>query len=129
MSQVDEERWFEQMIEKPLDVHPLAIEARTGKSWKLIGTIGFNQIDSHNRSAEIGIMIGEKDFWNKGYGSDAMRVMITHGFDDIGLNRVYLHVFECNPRGIRCYEKIGFVKEGTQRQSFLEEWKSSMIIS
>jgi RimJ/RimL family protein N-acetyltransferase len=84
---------------------------------KLAGDISFLNFDQHERSAEVGIFIGEKEAWNKGYGTEAMQLMVNHGFADFNLNRIYLRVFEINPRGIHCYEKVGFQHEGRQRQA------------
>ena len=64
----------------------------------------------------MGIFSGDKDYWNQGYGSDAMRLLLKYGFNSLNLNRIYLHVFDTNPRAIRAYEKVGFVHEGRLRQ-------------
>ena len=64
----------------------------------------------------MAIGIGEPDAWNKGYGSEAMRLMLRYGFEELNLNRVSLGVFSANPRGIRSYEKCGFVHEGRMRE-------------
>jgi RimJ/RimL family protein N-acetyltransferase len=78
-------------------------------------------IDQHDRSAEIGISIGEKEFWDQGYGTKAIRLIVGHGFGNLNLNRIYLRVYETNPRGKRCYEKAGFSVDGRLRQArFLE---------
>lgn len=125
MSHADEERWFENMLARPLETHPLGIEAKTKSGWKLIGNIAFDEVDAHNHSAEIGIVIGEKSYWDKGYGTEAMKLMVRYGFYDMGLNRIFLRVFDTNPRGIRCYEKAGFTREGTLRQS---TWKNGKFL-
>ena len=70
-----------------------------------------------NRSAEFGIFIGDKTFWNNGYGCEATRLTLQHGFETLNLNRIYLHVFETNPRAIHVYDKIGFIREGKLRQT------------
>lgn len=122
-SQVEEDGWFERMLTRPVDEHVLAIEVRQEANeggqevWKLIGSCGFSEIDWRNRSAEFGINIGEKSFWNKGYGTEAVRLMVKHGFNTLNLHRIYLRVFETNPRAIRSYEKAGFTHEGRQRQA------------
>jgi diamine N-acetyltransferase len=117
MSQGEEERWFEQMLESPAPEHPLMIEVKSDVGWKAIGDCGFHKIDWRNRSAEIGIVIGEKSFWNQGYGTESVGLLLSHGFNSLNLNRIFLRVFATNPRAIRSYEKAGFVHEGSFRQA------------
>lgn len=116
-SQVEEERWFENMLERPGDEHPMVIEISEGDLWRPIGNCSYMDIDWRNRLAEVGIFIGEVGLWNQGYGSEAMVLLLKHGFDTLNLNRIFLRVFESNPRAIRCYEKAGFVLEGRLRQA------------
>ncbi|HEX2979803.1 MAG TPA: GNAT family protein [Anaerolineaceae bacterium] len=116
MSQAEEEAWFENMLKSVPAQHPLVIEALHADVWTPIGNCGFHDIDWRCRSAEIGIWIGEKSFWNHGYGTQVMRMLLRHGFETLNLNRIMLCVFENNPRAIRCYEKVGFVHEGRLRQ-------------
>ena len=78
--------------------------------------MGLHNISWVERKAELGIMIGEKEFWGKGYGSDALREVLRISFEKMNLNRVYLRVFENNSRAIRAYEKCGFHIEGSLRQ-------------
>jgi len=117
MSMASEEKWFENMLERHPDEQPLVIEARHGKGWKTIGNCGFFDINSHYRSAEFGIMIGEKSMWNQGYGTEAVKLLLRHGFETLNLNRIMLRVFENNPHAIRTYEKAGFTHEGRLRQA------------
>ena len=93
------------------------------ETWKLIGTYAFDDIDWRIRSAEFGIMIGDKTYWNRGYGTEAVRLLCQHGFNTLNLNRIFLHVFENNPRAIRAYEKAGFILEGRERQARVYEWE------
>lgn len=123
ISMPEEEKWYEQMLARQQDEHPLAIEIKTETGWELVGNVGFLNINLHDRSAEMGIFIGEKKYWNQGYGREALRLMAQHGFGDLNLNRVYLYVNETNQRGIRCYEKVGFVHEGRLRQACFHEGK------
>jgi RimJ/RimL family protein N-acetyltransferase len=81
-----------------------------------IGNAGLHRISWEDRRATFGIFIGEKKYWGKGYGTDATRAIVRFAFDQMNLNRVDLQVLDDNERGIRCYEKIGFVREGVQRQ-------------
>ncbi len=61
-----------------------------------------------SRNTEVGISIGAKEWWNKGYGSEAMELMVKYGFETLNMHRVWLRVFERNKRAIRSYEKVGF---------------------
>lgn len=82
-----------------------------------IGNTGIMDHDTISRSAELGIQIGEKAYWNKGYGTEAVELMLKHSFLTLNLNRVFLQVFENNPSAIRSYEKAGFVHEGRLREA------------
>jgi RimJ/RimL family protein N-acetyltransferase len=117
MSMQDETTWFEGLGKRDPNEKPLAIEIRKGKAWKLIGNCGAFGIDTVNRSAELGIMIGAKEEWNKGYGSEAMTLLLQHGFETLNLHRLFLRVYEENVRAVRSYEKAGFVFEGKLRQA------------
>lgn len=121
LSMAEEENWFETMLKNPKDEHPLCIEAKVDDGWQLIGNSGFFDLDWRNRSAELGIFIGDKTFWNQGYGTEVIRLLLRHGFSTLNLHRIYLRVFEDNPRAIRSYEKAGFVHEGRQRQGEYHE--------
>ena len=82
-----------------------------------IGGCGLNRVDWKNRSCIVGIFIGDKSYWGKGYGTDAMNVLIKFIFDEMNLNRIQLNVYSYNERAIKSYEKSGFVKEGVLRQA------------
>ena len=77
-----------------------------------IGNAGLHSIDWLSGVAELGIMIGEKDCWNQGYGTDVVRTLTTFAFRQAHLRKVFLRVFSHNQRAIRCYEKCGFRHEG-----------------
>ena len=83
---------------------------------KLIGNCGLHHVDFKNRSATFGIVIGDKDYWGNGYGTDATHTLLRFGFEELGLNRVELEVYDFNPRAIRTYEKAGFHRDGVHRQ-------------
>ncbi len=114
MSKAQEERWFERFLDR--DDYVFGIEALVGEKWVHIGNTGLEDIDSRNGRADFGIVIGEKVPWGQGYGTEATRLMLGFAFRELRLNRVQLQVYDFNKRGIRCYEKVGFVHEGTQRQ-------------
>jgi RimJ/RimL family protein N-acetyltransferase len=81
-----------------------------------IGHVALYQLDPVNRSAEFGILLGAKGVWGRGIGTKATRFMIEHGFDELGLRRIYLDVLETNARARSIYEKLGFNVEGRLRQ-------------
>jgi RimJ/RimL family protein N-acetyltransferase len=80
-----------------------------------IGDVGLSGIDWIHRNAYLGISIGEREEWGKGYGTDAVRVILRLAFTELNLHRVSLTVFDYNQRAIRAYEKAGFRMEGRQR--------------
>lgn len=85
-----------------------AIETEAGK---FIGKVELNQISWRRKEAELHICIGDQNFWDKGYGTEAVQVLLKLAFDNLGLSCVYLRVYRHNKRAIRCYEKCGFKKE------------------
>jgi diamine N-acetyltransferase len=121
LSMAEEENWFEKMLKSPNEERPLCIEAQQDDGWKLIGNSSFFGIEWRNRSAELGIFIGDKNFWDQGYGTEAMRLLLRHGFFTLNLHRIFLRVFDDNPRAIRAYEKAGFIHEGRHRQAEYHE--------
>lgn len=81
--------------------------------------IGFVGLDGNNwvaGDAWVGIGIGESACWGRGYGTEAMRLILAYGFRELNLHRVSLSVFEYNPRGYKSYLKAGFREEGRERQ-------------
>ena len=117
VSQIGEDRWFDQMIERPGEEHPLAIEVGDGEAWTLIGNCGLFGFDWRVRSAELGILIGDKTQWDQGFGTEATNLIVGFGVRTLNLRRIFLRVFANNPRAFRAYEKAGFVQEGRLRQA------------
>jgi diamine N-acetyltransferase len=128
MSLVNEENWFENMIRRPQDEQIFVIEICPKKEWLSIGTCGFHEIDWRNSNAEVGISIGEKNWWNQGYGSEAMELLVKYGFETLNLHRIWLRVFENNKRAIGSYEKVGFTHEGQMRESDYKNGKYHNIL-
>jgi len=123
ISEAAEEHWFENMLKRPPEEQPLGIEIRDGEGWRLIGNCGFFDINWRNRSAEVGLFIGEKSCWNMGYGTEVMSLLLLHGFGALNLNRIFLHVDAENLGGIRAYEKAGFTHEARLRESNFRDGK------
>ena len=90
------------------------IETRTNS---LIGNCGFAAIDHLNQTAEAGIFIGDKNYRGKGYGTEALRLLLGYGFLALNLHSVYLRVYSFNQRALRSYEKIGFKMTGKWREA------------
>jgi RimJ/RimL family protein N-acetyltransferase len=90
---------------------------------KLLGGLGLNVISWAARESFIAIFIGEREYWGKGCGTDAMNIVLRYAFTELNLQRVSLGVFEYNPRAIRSYEKVGFQHEGRMRKYLNHEGK------
>jgi RimJ/RimL family protein N-acetyltransferase len=91
---------------------------------RLLGDIGLDVInDWGSRDAFVGLGIGDRNDWGKGYGTDAMKIILRFAFTELNLRRVTLSVFEYNPRAIRSYEKTGFHHEGRLRGALLRDGK------
>ena len=90
-------------------IHPIADD-------RFIGHVGLWVRDWAGAEAFVGIGIGERDYWSKGYGTDAMQLALRFAFHELNLERVSLEANGENGRAIRSYEKCGFVHEGTQRE-------------
>lgn len=84
-----------------------------------VGTCRLKQINLINRRAEIGIFIGEKNCWNMGIGTEAIRLLLDFGFNIINLRNIMLEVYSFNERAIRAYEKCGFKEIGRRRKSLI----------
>lgn len=131
MSMAREQEWFESMLKRPVEEHPFALEIRKGRKWVLVGSCGLFDISWISRKAEIGIMIGDKSQWNKGYGTEAMELILQHGFETLNLHRLYLKVYADNPGAVRAYEKAGFVLEARLRDAHYAEghYSEDLIMS
>ncbi len=95
---------------------------------QLIGSCGLMNIDNVNQTAEAGIIIGNKEYWNKGFGSEALTLLIDYAFRYLNLYNIMLRVYSFNERGVACYEKIGFKKIGERRNALRRNLKSFNII-
>jgi RimJ/RimL family protein N-acetyltransferase len=116
MSRASEEQWFESHLQRR-DDYIFGVEVKTDAGWIHIGNVGLHQISWTHRSAVFGIVLGEKEYWGKGYGTDVARTILRFAFGELNLHRVQLEVFAENARAQRCYEKTGFKREGTRRQA------------
>ena len=81
---------------------------RTLDNNRHIGNCALYEIDRENSSAQLGITIGERDFWSKGFGEDAVKLLAHYAFETLGLQRLWLKTLEDNTRALRCFQKSGF---------------------
>jgi len=97
---------------------------------RLIGFTGLWIADWNHRHSWVGIGLGEREFWGKGYGTDAMRLIVRYAFDELDLHRVSLTVFEYNTRAIRSYEKAASARRsyGTDGVGTWSSWGSCLRI-
>ena len=112
-------QWLEKELEAPEQSYLFSI--RTLADDQLIGFVGLGGIQNTHGDAWVGIGIGDRKYWGKGYGSEAMRLILRYAFTELNLHRVSLGVFAYNTRAQRAYEKIGFQLEGVIHQVFLRE--------
>jgi RimJ/RimL family protein N-acetyltransferase len=92
----------------------LMIDNEDGKP---IGTIQLYDFNEQDKSCKLGIRIGDRDYWGKGYGEDAVKTLLEYAFMKIDIYRVTLRVYEYNERAVKCYLKCGFQYEGRLRHS------------
>lgn len=118
ISPAQEERWFERNLAAgseqtwSIDLQPPDAVG----PWQHIGSCGYRCVDARSRAGEAGILVGARDHWGKGYGTDALQTLVAWGFYTLNLNRVQVRVFADNERAIRSCQKVGFQLEGRLRQ-------------
>lgn len=111
-----EEDWYETASVSARDVHFTIYECVP--TLRPIGTTSLSDINTRQRTASFGLLIGEKEVWGRGYGTETTRLMLRYGFRDLGLHNVLLTVFSPNERGLRAYTHAGFREMGRRREAF-----------
>lgn len=111
LTEEQEKDWYNEVITDPTKL-VLAIEA---EGHEHIGNIALSLIDYKNRHACISLVIGEKEQWNKGYGTDAVKTLVRFAFQEMGLHKIYTHIIDSNSQSLKLFEKCGFEKEGILR--------------
>jgi RimJ/RimL family protein N-acetyltransferase len=121
--------WIEKDLEKT-EPNDFFFNIHSLEDDRLVGFIGLFGESLNHGDTWVGIAIGERENWSKGYGTDAMRVVLRYAFAELGLHRVTLGVFKYNPRAIRSYEKAGFSVEGCERECLHRdgEWADIIIM-
>lgn len=114
----DPNGWFQQGL-KSEESRTFAV--RTHDNDTFIGVCALINVDRFSHHAEIGINIADPDYQGKGYGGEIMRLLMRYGFEQFNLHRIYLRVMSYNTRGIRLYEKLGFLHEVKQREAIFRD--------
>lgn len=115
ISHAREREWIEEANRPGYEYSHFGIVALDDE--KLVGTVSLRQTSPENRSANLGLSIGDKARWNKGYATDAMRVACRFGFEQMNLHRIELSTYAEHAAAIRVYEKVGFKIEVRTRDS------------
>ncbi len=125
--------YADELRRNPGDQTRLAIETQDGEH---IGNCMYYNVDDLNREAELGILIGVRKYWNKGYGTDAITTLINYIFHTTNIDRLYLRTLEWNVRARKCFEKCGFKEYDRTTQAgetfvvmqlFRREWLKSIM--
>ena len=95
-----------------------------------IGNLSLQQISWFYRRAELGIIVGDRSVQGRGVATEAMKLLLAHGFNRLNLHKVYLRVEEGNTAARRAFEKVGFVVEGVLREEILHHrtWSNSVYM-
>lgn len=110
--------YFDYLASSSSDVVLAMVE---GGGNRHIGNVGLHKIDWVHRSAELGIVIGNREFWGRGFGKQAWQLITDYGFDTLNLHRVYAWIVANNFSSARCAEAAGFRKEGSVRDMFYKQ--------
>jgi RimJ/RimL family protein N-acetyltransferase len=120
LTEIAEEKWYLCMSESEKDV-VFVIEAIVSETeTRPIGNCGLHEIKWKDRCATAGIAIGEKEFWSKGYGTEAANLMIRYAFEHLNLRRISTSVYDFNERSLNMQLKIGFKVEGRRREAIFK---------
>lgn len=108
------QEWYERSVHDPSQIDFSIVRMKTGE---LAGACTLVSIDGRNSTAEARIFIGEEQFWNKGYGSEAMILLLDYAFNVLNLHNVRLNVNSINTNAMHVYKKLGFKVVGKLRES------------
>lgn len=125
LSRLEEEKFFERVAEDDASI----IWAIQDEHNRHIGGTGLHNINWKERSAVSGIVIGEKDAWGQGYGTEVMQVRTKYAFEELGLHRIESECFAENKASARCLEKAGYQREGVARKKYWREgrWHDAIL--
>lgn len=113
-SKEEVEEWLVELLSNTKDY---TVEAVEGETDTLIGYAGICSISQQNKAGEYFILIGDKDYWSKGFGTEVTKQVVGYGFEKLNLHRIQLTVSELNVGGVKAYEQAGFKREGVLRDA------------
>ena len=132
LSMAAEERWLEGLSGSNTDfvfaIEVAAVAEGEGAPPRFIGTTGMHAVDWKNRLCSVGIVIGESVEQGKGYGTEALRLLVRYAQEELGMHRVELEVYPFNLPAIRSYEKLGFRHDGTRRGATWREGRFQDVL-
>lgn len=109
---------FERILRlDPREAGMLTVEETSGG--RPIGLVDYRGLDPYEGVAEVGVAIGERKFWDRGYGSEALGLLVDHLFGAFPLHRIELDTWSGNPRAARAFTRLGFREEGRRRAAVL----------
>ena len=113
MTAIGEKEWLENTARKNENKNFNIIDLNSNK---LIGTIGLEKFNWTSRNAVLGIFIGDKNYRNNGYGTEAIKLLLEFGFKYLNLHSIRLSLLSVNERAHKCYLKCGFKDAGKSRE-------------
>ncbi|MCL2342905.1 MAG: GNAT family N-acetyltransferase [Firmicutes bacterium] len=135
-------KWMNENVARSFGQYPLVVSSKSDLNWffepptnmqryaivlldgdVMIGSISIHNIDHLNRNAFLGIFIGEKEHRSKGYGAEAILLILAYGFNTLNLHNIMLSVDADNVEGIACYKKVGFREVGRRREWVYKDGK------
>lgn len=120
ISLVEQKKWFESQINQSNKQKLIIIDKSTNDS---IGMIGIMKIDHVNKNCEVGVTIGERDFWGKAHGKEALKLTLDYLFLQINMQTIYATIIEENIRSINFFKKFGFVQNGLLKDMVYKDGK------
>jgi RimJ/RimL family protein N-acetyltransferase len=118
MTEMAEQKYIEELgSSRATTDAQFVIEAIDGDKNIAMGSLGLHRINPKDHNATFGIAIGDKQFWSKGYGTEAARLIIRYGFEQLNLHRISSSAWFFNERSLRMHLKVGFREEGRRREN------------
>ena len=111
-----ERKWIESISGSEKNIVLATVDKKTGKH---VGNAGLHSINGRNGTATFGFLIGDKNFWGKGYGTEMLDLMLEYAFHTLGLRKVRSRVLAPNISSAKVHKKCGFKKAGVFKKEYL----------